>query len=432
MLPCTSVPSFSFFCIIARLRTAAGGKTHRETFMRVIVFISFFFCLIAGRGQRARDSSHCDCSKALSIPVYKKHHHSAPSGFGQLMEFEHNGMKNGKYFDKEHNTIWYSFSIPNDGMLAFDIIPDTVKDDYDFILFKQGGRGTCDSIRDKTLAPVRANISHNAASTRGLTGLSSSGHHDFNKPGVHEHYSRPLQVRTGERYLLVLDNVYENGRGHTLRFYFNFKLQGLVVDSLTNKPLTAQLSLQDIRKNVLLKQASSDSMNNGRFEIPIVLDDSLRWNLTVSAPGYFSESIVLTENSISALLQRPRTFKLRKIEKNKSFALKDINFLPNKAVFRNTSQPALQSLLNVMRDNATLKILIEGHTNFDPSISPEIDLKLSEDRALAVKRFLSENAIDPERMSTKGYGSTRMIFPNPRSADQQQANMRVEIKIVDF
>jgi len=400
--------------------------------MRVLSTVIALFVLISCYAQQELDSSHCDCTKALSIPIYKKHHHVAPSGSGAVLEFANNGMQNGKYFDKEHNTIWYSFTIPNDGTLLFDIIADTVKDDYDFILFKQGGRGTCDSIINKSLSPVRANISHNAPRTKGMTGLSTAGHADFNKPGLHENYSNPLKVYAGERYLLVLDNVYEKGKGHTIKFYFDFKFRGTVLDSSTNRPLTAKITLNDLKTGSLITEVNSDSLYNGSFEFPVKLADTLKWVMTIGAKGYFSENLVLTQNNISNFIQRPKVFKLRKIVKNKSFALKDINFFPNKDVFKPTSIPALQNLLKVMQENPTLVILIEGHTNFDPNISKENDLKLSQDRSQAVKKYLEDNGVAATRITTNGFGSTRMIYATPRTQEQQQANMRVEIKIVDF
>jgi outer membrane protein OmpA-like peptidoglycan-associated protein len=398
----------------------------RTLFLIIPVFFVGMLC-----AQRI-DSSHCDCQKALNIPVYKNHHHAAPRGGGSVVEFQKNGMRNPKYFDKEHNTIWYSFTMPNDGILSFDIIPDSIKDDYDFILFRQGGRGTCDSIRNKTLPPVRANISHNSKQSKSITGLSPDAHHDFNQPGIHEHYSNSLPVKEGEKYILVLDNVYGNGYGHTLKFYFKFKLRGTVIDSLTKKPLTANIILTDLKTNTEIARTTSDSLNRGLFQMPVTLADTMRWTINIGATGYFNENLMITQNSIGTLLQRARVFKLRKIIKDKSFALKDINFFPNKDILKPSSLPALQNLLQVMRDNNTLKIRIEGHTNFDPTVIKDWDIKLSQLRAEAVAKYLTDNGIVPARIKTAGYGSTRMIFPNPRNQEEQQSNMRVEIKIVEF
>ena len=400
-------------------------------YMRVVFLLS---CVLIGVCAIAqpKDTIHCDCPKALNIPIYKKHHHIAPKGYGAIIEFERNGMHNGKYFDKEHNTVWYSFTVPNEGILTFDLIPDTVKDDYDFILFRNWGPGACDSIKSKKLVPVRANISHNGPGTKSLTGMSAAGRFDYNPPGAHDNYSKALKVNSGERYILVVDNVYENGKGHTLKFYFDFKLRGIVQDSSSGKPLTATIILKELKTGNEMTKTKCDSMNKGFFEMPITIDDTLIWSLNFSAPGYFSENMVITQNNLTAFLQRTRVYKLRKIEKNKSFALKDINFFPNKDILRPTSLPTLQNLLNVMKDNPGLKILIEGHTNFDPTVTKAWDIQLSERRALAVKKYLQDNGIDPTRISTHGSGSTRMVYPNPRTQDQQQANMRVEIKIEEF
>jgi outer membrane protein OmpA-like peptidoglycan-associated protein len=407
------------------------GNNQETTCMRIF----FLFCILfTGRlifGQQL-DSTHADCDKALSIPIYKNHHHAAPRGGGSVLEFQKNGMHNPRYFDKEHNTIWYTFTIPNDGILTFDIIPDSIKDDYDFILFRQSGKGTCDSIKNKTLQPVRSNISHNSKQSKSLTGLSAKGHYEFNQPGVREYYSSPLPVKEGEKYILVLDNVYENGYGHTLKFYFKFKLGGIVLDSLTNKPLTATVILTDLKANKEIARTTSDSLNRGLFQVPVSLADTMRWSVNIGASGYFNENLMVTQNSIGSLLQRPRIFKLRKIIKDKSFALKDINFFPNKDILKPGSLPALQNLLQVMRDNSTLKIRIEGHTNFDPSVTKDWDVKLSQLRAEAVAKFLTDNGVDQARIKTTGYGSTRMIFPNPRTQEEQQANMRVEVKIIEF
>jgi outer membrane protein OmpA-like peptidoglycan-associated protein len=397
-----------------------------------IIFLSGLLLLSRLILSQPTDSSHCDCKKALSIPVYKNHHHIAPRGGGSVIEFQKNGMRNPKYFDKEHNTIWYTFTVPNDGVLTFDIIPDSIKDDYDFILFKHSGKGTCDSIKNKLLQPVRANISHNSKQSKSITGLSAKAHYDFNQPGVHDYYSNPLPVKEGEKYLLVLDNVYENGYGHTIRFYFKFRLAGIVLDSLTGKPLTSTVVLTDLKTNTEIGRTTSDSLNRGLFNFPINLADTMRWTINIGATGYFNESLIITQNSIGSLLQRPRTFKLRRIVKDKSFALKDINFYPNKDILKPSSLPALQNLLKVMNDNPTLKIRIEGHTNYDPTVTKDWDLKLSQLRAEAVSKYLTDNGITPDRIKTLGYGSTRMVFPNPRTQEEQQANMRVEVKIVEF
>ena len=57
--------------------------------------------------------------------------------------------------------------------------------------------------------------------------------------------------------------------------------------------------------------------------------------------------------------------------------------------------------------------------------------RLSEDRAKAVKKFLKNNGILPDRMTTKGYGNTKMKYEKPKKTWQEEANRRVEILIIN-
>ena len=57
-------------------------------------------------------------------------------------------------------------------------------------------------------------------------------------------------------------------------------------------------------------------------------------------------------------------------------------------------------------------------------------IELSTGRAKAVYDFLLVNDIEPERLSYKGYGNSKMLFPEPKNKDQSEANRRVEVQIL--
>jgi outer membrane protein OmpA-like peptidoglycan-associated protein len=88
----------------------------------------------------------------------------------------------------------------------------------------------------------------------------------------------------------------------------------------------------------------------------------------------------------------------------------------------------LQKLGELIRRNPRATFSIEGHT--DSTGSPEYNLTLSERRAAAVRDWLVANLqIAPERIQTRGFGSSRLIVPADRSIDEQAPNRRVEIVI---
>jgi outer membrane protein OmpA-like peptidoglycan-associated protein len=56
---------------------------------------------------------------------------------------------------------------------------------------------------------------------------------------------------------------------------------------------------------------------------------------------------------------------------------------------------------------------------------------LSEERARTVYSFLINNHIKAERLSFKGYGHQKPLFPYPeRTGEEEIMNRRVEIKII--
>ena len=74
------------------------------------------------------------------------------------------------------------------------------------------------------------------------------------------------------------------------------------------------------------------------------------------------------------------------------------------------------------------KVRVEGHT--DDSGEPQYNVDLSRRRAAAVERALVARGIDPARLTSEGFGSSRPIAPN--SAEEGRAqNRRVVFTILE-
>ena len=85
-----------------------------------------------------------------------------------------------------------------------------------------------------------------------------------------------------------------------------------------------------------------------------------------------------------------------------------------------TATPALASLAAELSTNPSRRLRIAGHT--DRVGEPTKNLVLSQQRALAVRLYLINAGIAPDRLETIGYGDTRELFPSPDAR-----NRRVEI-----
>ncbi|WP_426491903.1 OmpA family protein [Hymenobacter sp. 102] len=84
------------------------------------------------------------------------------------------------------------------------------------------------------------------------------------------------------------------------------------------------------------------------------------------------------------------------------------------------SRPALQQLAAELLQRPGLRILIAGHT--DKIGEPQKNQVLSEQRAEAVKAFLVQAGVAPDRIRTTGYGDARPLHPSPDAR-----NRRVEV-----
>lgn len=107
-------------------------------------------------------------------------------------------------------------------------------------------------------------------------------------------------------------------------------------------------------------------------------------------------------------------------------SLRGILFDTAKDVIRAESLPVLQALADAMTASPNTHYLIEGHT--DDRGGADYNLKLSDQRAAAVKRWLVEHDIDEARLQAEGFGLARPALPNDSEAGRA-ANRRVEVAV---
>lgn len=103
----------------------------------------------------------------------------------------------------------------------------------------------------------------------------------------------------------------------------------------------------------------------------------------------------------------------------------DLAFETASDQLKGTGWPALAKLAEIMKSDASLKILVAGHT--DSTGDAETNQKLSERRAEAVKKILVEKyGADAGRISTRGWGAEQPLADN--STEEGRAiNRRVEL-----
>lgn len=87
----------------------------------------------------------------------------------------------------------------------------------------------------------------------------------------------------------------------------------------------------------------------------------------------------------------------------------------------------LDEVVQALRDHSTIRVRIEGHT--DDRGTAAYNQQLSEGRAEAVRNYLVERGIAPERLEARGYGSSLPLDTN-KTSEGREKNRRVEFVII--
>lgn len=370
-------------------------------------------------------------------PVY------SPEGFGNKLEISGYELGDPYFIEKEHNTVWYKFIVPYDAIFTFDLIPNIKTDDFDFLIFQYDGPNFCKDIAQGTKIPIRTNISRKNIDVNGKTGLSLGSVNDYVPSGPGSSYSKPLKVKKGEMYYLLVDNPFKENEGHTIYLHYKKletnqeetevnesgkeeysipyrKLQITVTDKETDERLASNIKIEGVPDSVQsyfpsVSQVELDVISYRNYEISVVKQ------------GYLlaTKSFIAKNDSLYKI-----PIEIKKMALGDRLNLEKIKFEMDKTEILEKSLPALEQLKSFMDANPNVHIEIQGHVNGEAKRNKRKYVKLSEERAEAIFKKLVESGVSKDRMKYKGFGNSKMIFPTPINNRQAEANRRVEIEIV--
>ena len=112
----------------------------------------------------------------------------------------------------------------------------------------------------------------------------------------------------------------------------------------------------------------------------------------------------------------------------KPFVINNIFYNTNSAELTKESKVVLKSFAGYLKENPSIKIEIQGHT--DNVGNPKANEALSSNRAFSVKSALEELGIAGTRIDAKGFGSSKPISENS-TEDGRAKNRRTEFMILE-
>lgn len=124
------------------------------------------------------------------------------------------------------------------------------------------------------------------------------------------------------------------------------------------------------------------------------------------------------------------TVKLDRLAINKTFVLENIYYDLDKYNIRTDAAVELDKLVQILKDNPTVRIELSSHT--DNRASDAYNIKLSQNRAQSAVDYVVLKGIDRERLVAKGYGETQLVIKDAKTEDEHQKNRRTEFTILSY
>jgi OmpA-OmpF porin, OOP family len=207
-------------------------------------------------------------------------------------------------------------------------------------------------------------------------------------------------------------------------------VKGKIVDAATGSAMGAKIIYERLTDG---KELGIAQTNPATGEYEIRLPAGNLYGIRAEAKDKISESQNLDLRTItSEQVIEHEDFKLDPIkvaavEENITIVLNNVFFGFDKAELWPESFPELNRIVATMNEKPGMQIEIAGHTD---ATGPEsYNLGLSERRAKAVVKYLTDKKIDSSRVNVLFYGESKPVDTNA-NLEGRRKNRRVEFKIL--
>ena len=190
------------------------------------------------------------------------------------------------------------------------------------------------------------------------------------------------------------------------------------LDQYYGKPVHVSMQVQKERFRMWINETKM-------FDVPKAIPLGVMMNqlyFEVGHTNYSEDQYAIYVSNIKVATGRPDT-RHKLIEQGK-FSTTGILFDFQSAAIKPESYAVVKEIATVLKDNASVRIKILGHTSSDGD--DNANLELSKKRSAAVKDLLvAEFGIDASRIETEGKGETQPVADN-KTKEGKVLNRRVE------
>lgn len=203
--------------------------------------------------------------------------------------------------------------------------------------------------------------------------------------------------------------------------------EGKIIHALTKELITARITYKSLPYGNVI-----GTLNTSNYTFPLYFND--KYSIEVVAPGFLPAKYMIDPAEANNNKRVIRDIELTagnihevKHEVGKVLRLNNLIFEVGKSRIEAESYHELDLVVRMMNDNPKMIIQLEGHTDFLGSADE--NMKLSEARVEAVKKYLVDKRIEKNRIKTKAFGGTAPLSRD-NTPEAHRLNRRVELRIL--
>lgn len=206
----------------------------------------------------------------------------------------------------------------------------------------------------------------------------------------------------------------------------NCLVKGQVVDYKSKQPMHSRLSFekQPDASLTVISESGPRGYKANLFERGV-------YSLMVSAPGHITERIEfdLMADSMKEKREAFYNFEMVPISVNEVLPFHQLLFEVESSAISRGALSELFRLADIMKENPTIKVQLEGYT--DSRNNSSKSLALSKKRNEAIQDWLVTQGIDKKRIKLKAKGSEKPVSSG--SGDEvRKVNRRVEVRVIEI
>jgi OmpA-OmpF porin, OOP family len=203
--------------------------------------------------------------------------------------------------------------------------------------------------------------------------------------------------------------------------------EGKIYNAETNEPVAARISYQSLPYGSRI-----GTLNGTSFSFPMF--DNEKYAITVEATGFAVAKYMLDPAQVKdgKVVQdvplNPSNSSANKHSVGQVMRLNNLIFQVGKSKIDPESYPELDVVVNMMKENTSMIIQLEGHTDYQGNAND--NMRLSELRVSAVKNYIVSKKIAKNRIKTKAFGGTQPLSRDD-TPEAHRLNRRVELRILE-